>query len=307
MNPPFYVFSYNRGPFLKNCVESIRRYAPQSEITLIDDGSGDPETVELLDAYSGQMRVIRQERNRPARLGGLYANLQLALDSMAEDGVETFIFVQDDTQLVRPLSARDIRYIEEYFRHFPDAAFLNPHFLKGNRKRGILKALYLDPGFPAYFYTFNERWKNRSVTMYYTDIAIGHAPRLLSRGFSIGEDETATAVRARQHFGKMGTMAYPFVMSLPQVPIYRGKHKTWAVRRAEARLGTEPRSFEPWSPAEEKEFFKRDLKILPFAEDFLRCAGPPVKRPFVKESVNAFPFLRLVHKLELLLHQIAGK
>lgn len=305
MKLPFYVFSYNRGPFLRHCVDSIKRYSPGSEITIIDDGSNDPETLDILSQYAAHHRVLRQTKDKIAKLGGLYRNLQIALDDFSSG--EIFAFVQDDCQIVRNLRPEDDTYILEYFQNYPDAAFLNPHFLKGIRKRGILRAIHLDREFPAYFYDFSERWKDRSVTMYYTDICIGHAPRLRSRGFRFQSDETTTAMHARRLFSKMGTMAYPFVMSLPQVPIYRGKQKTWAVHQAEKRLGTKPKAFEPWSNHESEAFFKRDLQTLPFAEDFLKCSGAPPRVPFVKESVNVFPLLRVLHKVELKARKLLRK
>ena len=263
----------------------------------MDDGSNDPETVAILGELSAHCRIMKQTRDKIAKLGGLYRNMQLALDDFKGDGL--FIFTQDDCQFVRDVTEEDARYFQDYFARFPDAAFLNPHFLKGVRKRGILRAISLHEDFPVYFYDFSERLKDRSVTMYFTDICVGHAGRLKAKGYRYQSNESTSGIEARRHFSKMGTMAHPFMMSLPQVPIYRGKAKTWAVSRAEKLLGTAPKSFVPWTEAETRAFLERDLKELPFAEDFLKCVGAPPKIPFVKESVNAFPMLRLIHKLEL--------
>ena len=38
------IFSYNRGEYLKNCVESVRRNIPDATIRVYDDCSDDPET-----------------------------------------------------------------------------------------------------------------------------------------------------------------------------------------------------------------------------------------------------------------------
>ena len=301
MNIPVYIFSYNRGLFLQNCVNSILRHAPDSSITIIDDGSQDPETVRILESFPEEIRVLRQERNNVAKLGGLYHNMQIAVDDSKDD--ELVMFLQDDTQIVRDLREEDYQHISDYFAHFPDAAFLNPHFLKGVRRKGILKAISLDTSFDTYLYDFSERLKDRSVTMYYTDIAIVHMQRLKDKGYRYEGNESTCGVQARQHFSKMGTMVHPFVMSLPEVPIYRGKEKTWGVAKAEERLGLEPNAFKIWTDGEEKTFLSRDLSVLPFAEDFLTCERAVQKIPFVKESVNAFPFLRLMHKLELKLRK----
>lgn len=295
---PFYLFSYNRGRFLKNCVDSIITNAPDSPITIVDDGSNDPETVDILNALPERIRILRQKRETVAKLGGLYRNMQLALDDMQDD-VTHFIFIQDDTQVVRPLTADDYTYFEDYFSTFPEAAFLNPHFLKGVRKRGIVRSIYADKTFPTYFYNFSENLKDRSVTMYFTDICVGHAPRMKQANFRYQDNESTSAQHARKLFSKMGTMAHPLLMSLPEVPIYRGKQKTLGVTLAEKRLGTDPNAFRQMTPDEVTSMKERDLSILPFAEDFLKCTGRQPKIPFVKESVNAFTALRIIHKIEL--------
>jgi glycosyltransferase involved in cell wall biosynthesis len=295
---PFYVFSYNRGPFLENCVASIRRNAPGAAITVVDDGSNDPETIRVLKNLPADVRLLRQEKQLDAKLGGLYRNMQIALDGM-DPQTRLFAFLQDDTQVVRPLEPDDYDYMDRYFEAFPKAAFLNPHFLKGVRKRGILRAIYPDSDFPVYFYKFSEFWKDRSVTMYFTDICVGHASRLKKACFSYQSNETTSGQLARSLFSKMGTMAHPFVMSLPEVPIYRGKRKTLGVRLAEKRLGTEPNAFAMLGKGEVAALKSRSLNVLPFAEDFLSCTRYQPKTPFVKESVNAFPMLKLLHKIEL--------
>jgi glycosyltransferase involved in cell wall biosynthesis len=304
MNLIFYLFSYNRGLFLRNCVESIRRNAPGYPIVIVDDDSNDPETLEIIDNFPPEIRIIRQKKKKVAKLGGLYRNMQLAFEDMAEDQI--FVFLQDDTQIVRPIEEDDLAYIRDYFETYPQAAFLNPHFLKGVRRRGILKAIAPAAEFPVYFYDFSERLKDRSVTMYYTDICVGHAGRMRQAGYSYQDNESTSGVRARELFSKMGTMAHPFMMSLPEVPIYRGKEKTLGVAWAEKRMGIEPKRFKDMDADEVAAFKSRDLSVLPFAEEFLTCIGKQPKKPFVKESVNAYPFLRLLHKIELFFRKRFG-
>ena len=79
MHFEFCIFSYNRGHYLKNCVESLRRCLPaqsvKTSITIYDDGSNDHETVSLL-ASIGETVHIRQRQDN-SRLGGFldkYAN-----------------------------------------------------------------------------------------------------------------------------------------------------------------------------------------------------------------------------------------
>ncbi len=299
MGVQLYVFSYNRGAFLRNCVESALRHAPGWAVTVVDDRSSDPETRRVLAELAGRVRIVQPPAGSGAsRHGGLYANMQLALERTAPE--DWMVAIQDDTQLVRAVEADDMAYIGAYFARFPDAAFLGPRFLMGVRRRGIERAIRLDPRFPVYFYDFSERWKDRSVTMYYMDIFIAHTGRLRSAGWRFDATESGCAQAARRLFGKMGTMAHPFVMNLPAVPFYRGKSKTRAMARAERRMGPEPRRFRDMGAAEVAALKGRDLSRLPFAEDYLHCVPDDLKRPFHYKLINYFPLLRLQHKLELL-------
>lgn len=295
-----YLFSFNRGRFLRNCVDSVHRNLPGHPLTVVDDHSNEPETRRVLQEVEAAGIPILQppETGGKGRYGGLYANMQRAYESAPEGS--WILFIQDDTQMVRPVEADDLEYIRSYFESFPKAAFLGPQFLRGERRRGISESLRADPGFPVYFYHFPERWKDRSVAMAYTDIFIGHSDRMRRAGWSFGAGESACAVRARQLFGKMGLMAHPINMYLPCVPTYHGKKKTRAMERAEQILGREPRPFRDLDPQQVARMKARPLSDLPYAESFLECLGPEVKRPFRYKAVNAFPLLRLQHKLEVL-------
>ncbi len=299
----FFVFSYNRGAFLKNCIDSILRNAPGIPIVVVDDDSNEPETLAVLNSLSAPARFLSRPRDRDGRYGGLYQNLQAAYETLEVD--ENFIFVQDDTQLVRRLEEEDWKYIADYFDRYQDAAFLNTCFLRGSRRRSTSRVLSPASEFPVYFYTFGETLKDRSVRTYYTDVCIGHVARLKQVNWSFGVSETDCARRARSHFGKMGLMANPFVTNIPEVPVYHGKTKTFAVRLSERALGTEPCRFRDMTESELSAFRARDLKTaLPFGEDFLTCIGRQPSRPFHFHTVNARPHWRILHKLEIALKKL---
>ena len=46
------IFSYNRGAYLKNCVDSLQRNMPWIGWTVYDDGSDEPDTVAYLQSLS---------------------------------------------------------------------------------------------------------------------------------------------------------------------------------------------------------------------------------------------------------------
>ncbi len=287
------IFSYNRGPFLENCAQSVRQMAPKWPMKIYDDGSDDPETLQVLSKFDC---AASGGRTAEGRYGGLHLNMQRALD---EAEFEWVLFIQDDHQIVRPLDDADTRYIGEYFDHFPSAAFLNPAFLRGHRRRSIRRQIRVFPDFPGYYHVTSEVLKRRSVTVYFTDVVIAHVGRLRAANWAFLTGETANAELARRFFPRMGQMAHPFTMNVPEVPVYRGKTKTLGVALAERIVGTGVKAYRPMTPAEVQRMRSRDLAEYPFAEDFLNPVVE-VKRPFVFNSVNIRWYTRALHKLQLL-------
>lgn len=290
-----YIFSFNRGPYLLNCLDSIRRFAPDCPVTVVDDDSTDGKTRDILASLRSDVSLIQPNLRTADRHGGLYANMQTALDQ-AESGKKV-LFVQDDMMLVRPLREADFDYVEAFFTQFPQAAFLNPVFLKGKRRKRDYRITQLDASFPVYFRHYPEKKNQRGIS--YADAVIGDVDRLRSVNWKFSSDEVENAEKAFRHFGKMGFMMCPFLMFLPQVTVYRGGRKTWGVRLAEKRSGASPKAFRENSEAEWKNFFERDPSILPHAERYLECLDPTVKKPFVYSAVNAYPLLYCLHKAEL--------
>ncbi|MDZ7617789.1 MAG: glycosyltransferase family A protein [Patescibacteria group bacterium] len=290
------IFSYNRGPFLENCAQSVLRMTPDWPMKIYDDGSDDPETLEVLRRYEG---TVFGRRTADGRYGGLHVNMQRALDEAQSDVV---LFTQDDHQIVRPIDQADLDYISDYFTRFPDAAFLDPAFLRGHRQRSIRQQIRIVPGFPGYCHEISERWKRRSVTMYYTDVVVAHVGRLRAVNWAFLTGETANADLVRQFFPRMTQMAHPFSMNVPEVPVYRGKKKTMGVRLAERIAGMGVKAYRPMTAEEVARMRARDLSVYPFAEDFL-TTEIPVRRPFVFNSMNIRWYTRALHKLELRLRR----
>lgn len=288
------VFSYNRGAFLRHCVDSLRRHAAPLPVTVVDDGSDDPETQAVLRSLPDGVRRLDAGAGAGGaqRHGGLYANMQRALDDCS---AEHLLFLQDDMQLVRPLRGADLDYIRAFFAHYPRAAFLNPVFLKGQRARRDRRVTRLQPDFPAYFRVDPA---NKARGYAYADVVIAHVGRLRAAGWRFVPGEVANAEQAARAFGPMGFMAHPFVMFLPEVPVYRGQRMTWAVARAQRLGGAQPKGYAALDEAELAAFLARDLSVLPVAEHFLRCSDPRVRRPFQYSAVNAYPALRVLHKLQ---------
>jgi glycosyltransferase involved in cell wall biosynthesis len=289
------IFSYNRGLFLQNALESCQRYAAGVPVCVVDDNSDDPDTLAVVTALPAGVRLLKPQADEQRRHGGLYDNMQMALEQVDS---EWLLFMQDDMQLVRPLENDDEAYINAFFAAFADKAFLNPVFLKGQRNRRDRRITRIYDDFPGYYRHYPAKKNFRGLS--YADVVIAHTQRLKACGWRFRDSELANAAEAQEQFGLMGFMAHPFVMFLPQVPVYRGKQKTWAVTQAEQWSGREPKCFAEQPPEKWRQFKQRPLSQLPVAEDFLECTDSRVKKPYQYSAVNAYWLLRVVHKIILL-------
>lgn len=288
-----FIFSYNRGKFLQNCVDSLLRHTQDCRICIVDDHSTCPDTRAYLSKLPAGVELMTSQAREKARHGGLYNNMQLALDSAADDAI--VFFIQDDMQVVRDIDDQDMAYIDGFFQTYPHAAFLHPMFLRGRRNRRDRRITKPASDYPVYFREQPEKKSQRDLS--YVDGVIAHAGRLKAANWHFVEGEAANANQAAPLFGKMGIWPHPVAMFLPEVPVYRGKHKTRAVSLAEKWAGTDPKHFQSMNASEVDAMRNRDLSILPVAEDFIRCSKP-VKLPFHYSVVNVYPLLRVCHKLE---------
>jgi Glycosyl transferase family 2 len=288
----FCVFSFNRGPFLANCLLSLRTLAPDFPVVVVDDGSTDPATREVLAALPAGVTLMEPKSRGPARLGGLYNNMQAALTEVADD---LLVFLQDDMQIVRPVGAAEAESIARFFTHYPRAAFLHPCFLKGTRRAKEQRRME-QSALPDICFRGPEESSRGSH--WFQAVSIVHAPRLRAAGWKFAPTEAENAVQARPHFSRMGLMAFPFLHWLPDVPVWRGKKKSWCISFAERMAGTEPKVFAPLEGPALTQFLARPASVLPFAEDFLTCPGHRVKRPFQYSALHAYPVLRGLQKIE---------
>jgi len=287
------IFSYNRGDYVKNCLDSAKRCFPDAPVTIYDDASTDQKTLTYFESLDYQ--VINCRSTVKDRHGGLYNNMQLALDAAKS---KYLLLLQDDTQLVREFDEVDVTCIDSFFDHNQQAAFLNPVFLKGHRRKSIDKQLRPQINYRGYFQEISERFKPRPVSMYYCDVVLVHVERLKSVGWVFEDSETSNALQARKHFSKMLQLADPFVMHVPEVPVFRGKKSTLGARLAEKAVGTDVKQFQIMTNSAVADMRERRLSLAPYAEDFLSTTNPNVRKPYNYNAINSHLYTRILHKLE---------
>jgi len=291
------IFSFNRGPYLKNCIRSVEHCMPEPKIAVFDDNSDDPDTLKALREIEKKHTVIQPGHNSGHHLGGLYANMQSALDYCRKE--ELICFLQDDTQMVRPVTAEDIDNIHSLFDRNPQLGFLHPCFIKGiNLSQGTTYCY--DKSFNLYF----REPTQRSAGRYFSALLITRPASLLKAGWRFASSEPANNRFAEKLFIPMGYLFAPFAMWLPEVPAYRGKKKTFALRLAEKkrRCGFYP--FQILTPEAVDKLKSRDPSILPLAETFLSCDGRELPKPWAYSPFAGSPFIKRLNKLEVRLRRL---
>ncbi|WP_167470092.1 glycosyltransferase family A protein [Vreelandella andesensis] len=291
----FFVFSYNRGPHLKNCIESIETCASNHRIIVFDDASNDSETQHILDEIETRHEVRRRsDKESSNQHGALYTNMQRAIDSVEEDCL--ICFLQDDTQLVRKIDEQDIQFIEDYFETFPNGGFLAPVFQKKITRQRTLDRFVFRPDRGTY--VCEHRSRKQVAGVYYSDISITRSDRLRKANWTFLSGEFDNEQQAKASFLEMGYLPAPFAMWLPNPPAYRNKKKNVTFRLAEIvnQAGFYP--FNIMDSETTEKLRKRSTEHAPIAEDYLTVAVEGLKKPWIYDPLRRYRLLRKLAKLE---------
>ena len=219
--------------------------------------------------------------------------------ALADAQHEHILMLQDDMQVVRPMSSDDMERIREIFSEDPTRAFVGPLFMKAERIRRFRRELR--PDYRSRSYVSNPKdTHDKKRCLSYFDVHLAHIPRLRAKNWVYDANGEGTiAAKARDVFGPMPMMADPFVFFCPEVPFFRHRDKkTLAARIAGKILGHKLKTFHDMTPAEVEAMKARDLSVWPVAEDFLRPTDPRTRRPFVYKDVKARLWLYVLHKAE---------
>ena len=289
----FFIFSFNRGPFLANCIRSIEDCAPDCRLTVIDDGSDDAETVAVLEDIGKRHRVISKTAESGHKLGGLYANMQVAFELADDD--ELMCFLQDDTQMVRPFGDADIRALRDSFDRNPELGFISPAFVRGiSLKHPADRDIRFDEQAGMWFWYPQKR----STGTWFSALLIADPRRLRAVNWQFAVGESVNNRRASELFCRMGRMRVPFSMWLPNGRAYRGKQKSLALRFGEwyRRCGIYP--LEMMSETEVAALQEAQPPRLPVAEECLRVQGGPLKTPGTYDPMQGAGILKVFDRIE---------
>ncbi|MGC9456242.1 MAG: glycosyltransferase family 2 protein [Halothiobacillaceae bacterium] len=297
----FCIFSYNRGAFLENCVASIRACLPRSEIIIFDDNSSDSQTQEYLSRVGSSCQVVQPGLQGQVKHGGLYHNMNAALQLCADRSL--LCFLQDDTQLVRPVPDTEVAAMHDLFERFEGLGFLHPCFIRGDtmRRRPVKPRPGPDPA------VFFRQDTGQSAGIHYSDLVLFRPARLLEAGWSFLQSEAKNDAQAKCLFGPMAYFWLPFAMWLPQVPAYRGKRKTLGLRLAERKRQVGFYPFRIWSTEFLQAARDRAGEAVPVAEDWLECMPKDPPKPWTYNPLSGLWFHKGLNNAEVLVGRWLGQ
>lgn len=293
VDPVFCVFSFNRPRFLENCVASIEQCVPGARVIVFDDESDDPDTVALLKRIGRVHDIVSPDTKGDHKHGGLYWNMQSAFERLSDEAL--ICFLQDDCQVVRPLLDGELDQVQGLFSDHPDLAFVHPCFIRGiDQDRCPVHNATSPDGLTF----FREDW-GQSAGVHYSDLFITSPSRLRANDWRFHTSEPANDRQARDKFGRMAYMRSPFAMWLPEVPAYRGKVKTLALKLAERKKQCGFYPFRIWSSDETERFLARPGdSVAPIAESFLDCGAQTPPKPWTYNPLTGLRFLKQLNNVE---------
>lgn len=269
-NIMFAIFSYNRGDYLKNCIQSIERHFPllhKRNLVIYDDYSECEQTVQILNEYKHKYDVkINQELINDNCRCGLYYNMNLALQDAIKRNFEYLFFIQEDLQMVRPFDEHFIAECKTIFDSDSNIVQVSPIFFKG---------------------TFSKQEFDRFTTInehlgYYlgnplgldgiSDVGITKVEPLKEAGWIFDNDETENMKKGTDKSWVYVKPRNPIMMYTPWPETYR--YKTASKDKFYTKMldhiyhaGLHP--YNDMTGEKIEELLSRSIYEYPYAENFL--------------------------------------
>jgi Glycosyltransferases involved in cell wall biogenesis len=298
------VMTYNRPAHLRNCLESIARHLPGVPVLVVDDRSDDPAQAEVLREAAAQGGEVLTGNAGEDWHGGLYANMQKALDWCL---TPMLLFLQDDTQMIRSPDAGEVAAVLHRLE-VGGGGFVSPFFVKAMKRRQWRGRFDPAPDGRFLLPRFTPRKGRHHIT--YSDINIAHVPALRAAGWRFDASEGANSDQAARLFeGGMALMSDPWAFYCPEVPVFRHRSRshTLAGRIAARRSGDTVKRFRSMPDDKVAALRARPSDDLPVAEDWLETDDPRVRRPFVYADLRRDPWVWALHKAELALRRLVAR
>lgn len=262
------IFSYNRPRHLANCVKSISDMWPDADIVIYDDRSTVLEMKEVLLNIGHP--VVTGVGGR-GRHGGLYDNMQLAYETAMSEGFTHLLSIQDDMQLVRPVT-KDI--LDEYaatFRSDEAICQIQSTFSRTDTD----KSRASDEGTNASDPLTQAEPKPAPVASH-ADIGLFDLQRLAKLGWSFRVDgaqivsgELTNSLKAAELGMKLVPAYRPIAMQLPFPDLYRHRLRLPRLSGVRKRIYT----YEYMSDEAKARMDSRDPSVCAYWRRYLTVAN----------------------------------
>lgn len=285
-NMRVFVFSYNRGKYLKNCLDSLERNAQKYPITVIDDGSEDPHVWDTLHDRRNNIDVVVNNVSGNSYLGGLYRNMQYAIDTYRDTGMA--LFIQDDQQVLRPLKKQDEESWKAFFYANPGAHELITTFPKKDSVADT-DGLIVDEKNNLYW-----RDPHKSNRAFFTATGVLNIEKMRQDGWRFLPTEGENNIQAEELGYKLAMSPYPLMMWLPNAESSKFRKKGFSHKIAEwyRRVGFYP--YEQLGKETLTWLEQRPIHEVPYAQDVLQPRGFPEGRQWLFE--DATKSVRWIHR-----------
>ena len=262
------IFHKDRIEYLNNLLHSINRFIPNNSKKIkfiIFDDSQLKSTKKLLKKIDKKFYIIRKKNKSKVTLGNLYLNMNKSLEFAKKGNFDYLITLQDDTQIVRTINKNDFIEIKRILND-KKVLCINPSFLR-KINCDVFKNLYLKKNF---FYL--------SKSHAYSDNAIFSVKKLknLKFNFLLGEHNLDTEYR-KKYF--QAYLIRPWFNHLPwTVSSRKSKLDNFYLLKIFKNLlikingyGLSAGINSIYLSLTEDKFLKRNIKIIPTDELYLRC------------------------------------
>lgn len=259
-----FVFSFNRGDSLRECLKSIRENLPDCPVTVYDDGSTSRDTIRSLAEWSGSIPIYRQPPQvGTGRVGRLHINMTEALNQAKSVGATYALMLQDDMQVVRRLTHRDTAVIDQYFVSNPQSAELVVHFHTRERQDPDSEWI-LDSSQTASL-------ERRGPQTSYLATGLFHVDRAQQRLSPLERTERLNAEKASRAGMTAGFYRYPFTMFMPFPKTFRNGKRPAFLWATETLAGSGVHPYLSMHEGKVAELFRRPGTAPAAAGEWLTC------------------------------------
>lgn len=263
------VMSFNRGKYLRNCIESIiNNFKFDYSLIVVDDHSDDPETLTILNELAAFNSVIKPVRSSgSAKHKGLYANMNYALAMAKEQQFDILAIFQDDTQVIRKVQEGELKTIKNILS-LPEFAVVVPLFFKKNHQKDYNNLISFHNELSFYY----AKSKDQIYLNGIADIGFFSVNKLAACKWQFQDREGLNIELGRQLGMKRAVLKDPFLAYLPWPKTYRHRITNFNDLFTFITDYFFEAGFHPFNTLEGESLLKlinRAPNVIPFAEDYL--------------------------------------